>query len=84
MMASIPLSKRKWLRMTAKDTLFGRKTFSSWLIESVGTVPVKRAKDYDGKRVDNTQVFSKLMDAIDKQGDMVCLFPGEPARQPIC
>jgi glycerol-3-phosphate O-acyltransferase/dihydroxyacetone phosphate acyltransferase len=63
--------------MTAKDTLFGKKTFSSWLIESVGTVPVKRAKDYEGKRVDNTHVFARLMDAIDKQGDMVCLFPGE-------
>lgn len=75
MITSIPLKKRRWVRMTAKSTLFGRKTFSSWLIESVGTVPLKRAKDYDGQKVDNSQVMHGLMDALDKQGDMVCLFP---------
>jgi glycerol-3-phosphate O-acyltransferase/dihydroxyacetone phosphate acyltransferase len=62
--------------MTAKSTLFGRKTFSSWLIENVGSVPIKRAKDYDGQKVDNSQVMGTLLDALDKQGDMVCFFPG--------
>ncbi|KAK9893278.1 hypothetical protein P389DRAFT_21761 [Cystobasidium minutum MCA 4210] len=72
---SVPLSKRKWIRMTAKSTLFGLRTFSSWLIESVGTLPVKRPWDMPGKKVDNTAVFETLMQAIEKNGDMVCMFP---------
>lgn len=80
MIASIPLAKRRWVRMTAKSTLFGRKTFSSWLIESVGSVPLKRAKDYDNKKVDNSEVMHGLLDALSKQGDMICLFPGKFAH----
>jgi glycerol-3-phosphate O-acyltransferase/dihydroxyacetone phosphate acyltransferase len=34
------------LRLTAKATQFGHRTFTSWLIESAGTVPIKRRKDY--------------------------------------
>ena len=77
---AIPLSKRRLLRLTAKSTLFGLRNFSSWLIESVGTVPIKRAKDFNGAKVDNSVVFGKLMDALDKDGDLVCLFPGASIR----
>jgi len=78
LITAVPLSKRRWLRMTAKSTLFGTKTFSSWLIESVGTLPIQRAKDLQkgetGKKIDNSAVFEKLMVALEG-GDMVCLFP---------
>jgi hypothetical protein len=51
------------LRLTAKATQFGHPTFTSWLIESAGTVPIKRRKDYpDQEEVDNTEAMSKLMD----------------------
>jgi glycerol-3-phosphate O-acyltransferase/dihydroxyacetone phosphate acyltransferase len=51
------------LRLTAKATQFGHRTFTSWLIESAGTVPIKRRKDYvDSSTVDNTEVMEKLME----------------------
>lgn len=51
------------LRLTAKATQFGHPTFTSWLIESVGTVPIKRRKDYSNpEEVDNTEAMSKLME----------------------
>jgi glycerol-3-phosphate O-acyltransferase / dihydroxyacetone phosphate acyltransferase len=46
--------------MTAKDTQFGQKTFVSWLIESVGTVPIKRRKEH-GDTTDNTLVLETLV-----------------------
>lgn len=54
------------LRLTAKSTQFGRKTFTSWLIESAGTVPIKRRKDYvEGSidDVDNSNAMEWLMEA---------------------
>ena len=54
------------LRLTAKSTQFGRKTFTSWLIESAGTVPIKRRKDYvEGSidDVDNSNTMEWLMEA---------------------
>lgn len=51
------------LRLTAKSTQFGRKTFTSWLIESAGTVPIKRRKDYTREEdADNTEAMSKLLE----------------------
>jgi glycerol-3-phosphate O-acyltransferase / dihydroxyacetone phosphate acyltransferase len=47
--------------MTAKATQFGQKTFTSWLIESVGTVPLKRRKDHPEGDVDNTVVLDGLV-----------------------
>jgi len=47
--------------MTAKDTQFGRKTFTSWLIESVGTVPLKRRQDHPDGEHDNTVVLDGLV-----------------------
>lgn len=48
--------------MTAKATQFGRKTFTSWLIESAGTVPIKRRKDYGNDAVDNSDAMQYLME----------------------
>ena len=65
--------RRNLLRLTAKSTQFGRKTFTSWLIEATGTVPIKRRKD-NPEDADNTEVMTKLMEALEG-GDAVCLFP---------
>ena len=46
--------------MTAKATQFGRGTFTSWLIEAAGTVPLKRRKDSPGVDIDNTEVLEEL------------------------
>lgn len=54
------MQRRRLLRMTAKDTQFGKKTFTSWLIESVGTVPIKRRKEH-GESTDNTEVLENLV-----------------------
>ena len=51
------------VRLTAKDTLFGQPTFSSWLIEASGALPMKRSKDHGGEKVDNSQVMEVLMKA---------------------
>ena len=48
--------------MTAKDSQFGRKNFTSWLIESVGAVPLKRRKDHPEGQVDNTVVLDGLVE----------------------
>ncbi|KAI4526232.1 hypothetical protein K525DRAFT_259711 [Schizophyllum commune Loenen D] len=74
-----PCIRRKMLRLTAKATQFGRGTFTSWLIESAGTVPLKRAKDYPDGKVDNSEVMLKLMEALEA-GDAVCLFPEGMSR----
>ena len=53
-----PSKKRSLLRLTAKATQFGKRTFTSWLIESAGTVPIKRRSDYsEDVNVDNTEVM---------------------------
>ena len=49
------------LRLTAKATQFGHRTFTSWLIESAGTVPIKRRKDYVDGNADNTEAMEYLM-----------------------
>ena len=50
------------LRLTAKATQFGHRTFTSWLIESAGTVPIKRKKDHLDGQVDNSDAMEKLME----------------------
>ena len=63
--------KRSLVRLTAKATQFGRRTFTSWLIESAGTVPIRRRNDYsEDTQVDNTEVMSHLID--------VRIFNGSP------
>jgi len=56
------------LRLTAKSTQFGRRTFTSWLIESAGTVPIKRRKDFNDESVDNYGVMEKLMEVRQTSG----------------
>jgi len=53
LVGSIP--NRDMLRLTAKSTLFGQKTITSFVMESAGAVPLMRRKDYaDGTAIDNT------------------------------
>ncbi|KAJ6625901.1 hypothetical protein B0H10DRAFT_1782405 [Mycena sp. CBHHK59/15] len=79
LVTSIPSKERNMLRLTAKATQFGHRTFTSWLIESAGTVPIKRRKDYADGSADNTDVMEKLKEALEL-GDAVCLFPEGMSR----
>ncbi|KAH7916529.1 acyltransferase-domain-containing protein [Hygrophoropsis aurantiaca] len=79
LVTSIPSSARNMLRLTAKSTQFGHKTFTSWLIESAGTVPIKRRKDFADGNADNSDVMDKLMEALEL-GDAICLFPEGMSR----
>ncbi|EGO00193.1 hypothetical protein SERLA73DRAFT_180644 [Serpula lacrymans var. lacrymans S7.3] len=79
LVTSIPMSRRNMLRLTAKATQFGQRTFTSWLIESAGTVPIKRRKDSADGTADNTEVMEKLMEALEI-GDAICLFPEGMSR----
>ncbi|GBE81174.1 hypothetical protein BKA93DRAFT_814177 [Sparassis latifolia] len=79
LVTAIPTRRRNLLRLTAKSTQFGKQTFTSWLIESAGTVPIKRRKDSPNGQVDNTQVMLKLIEALE-YGDAVCLFPEGMSR----
>lgn len=54
--------RRNLLRLTAKSTQFGKRTFTSWLIESAGTVPLQRRKDFADGKVDNSVVMQKLLE----------------------
>ena len=50
--------------MTAKSTQFGKGTFTSWLIENSGAVPLQRKMDFaEGTSVDNSNVMNKLYQA---------------------
>jgi glycerol-3-phosphate O-acyltransferase / dihydroxyacetone phosphate acyltransferase len=51
------------LRLTAKSTQFGQRTLTSWLIESAGTVPIKRRKDFTDENLDNAEAMTKLLEA---------------------
>lgn len=79
LVTAIPSRTRNMLRLTAKSTQFGRRTFTSWLIESAGTVPIKRRKDFSDEDVDNTEVMGELMKALEL-GDAICLFPEGMSR----
>ncbi|PFH53782.1 hypothetical protein AMATHDRAFT_136834 [Amanita thiersii Skay4041] len=79
LVTAIPSKRRNMLRLTAKATQFGQRTFTSWLIESAGTVPIKRRKDYVDGGVDNTDAMLKLIEALE-MGDAVCLFPEGMSR----
>ena len=48
------------LHLTAKSTQFGKKTFTSWLIEAAGTVPIQRRKDLVEGMVDNDMAMEKM------------------------
>ncbi|KZT72212.1 hypothetical protein DAEQUDRAFT_763318 [Daedalea quercina L-15889] len=79
---AIPSKRRNLLRLTAKSTQFGKRTFTSWLIESAGTVPIKRRKDFPNG-ADNSAVMQHLIEAREcalEYGDAVCLFPEGMSR----
>ncbi|QRW19202.1 acyltransferase [Rhizoctonia solani] len=65
--------------MHSKDTQFGKLTFQSWLIESAGTLPIKRRKDHAEGEADNTVVMGALVKALE-EGDAICLFPEGMSR----
>lgn len=48
------------LHLTAKSTQFGKKTFTSWLIEAAGTVPIQRRKDFAEGVIDNGASMEKM------------------------
>ncbi|CAG8497415.1 2074_t:CDS:2 [Funneliformis mosseae] len=70
LLSSVPPEKRDMIRMTAKDTFWNKTDAFSLFIKSVGTVPIKRAKDYNNAKVDNTSSFETL-----EKGNCICLFP---------
>ncbi|KAG9007351.1 hypothetical protein FRB90_009431 [Tulasnella sp. 427] len=78
LVTSVSSKKRNFLRLTAKDTQFGRKTFSSWLIENAGTLPMQRRKEH-GDQMDNSATMDKLLTAL-SEGDAICLFPEGMSR----
>lgn len=48
-------------RMTAKATQFGKRTFTSWLIESSGALPIHRRMDFpETVEPDNSDILNKL------------------------
>jgi glycerol-3-phosphate O-acyltransferase/dihydroxyacetone phosphate acyltransferase len=51
LVVSVPSHRRSLLRLTAKDSQFGRGTFTSRLIEASGTLPIKRPKDHKGEKL---------------------------------
>lgn len=62
---------QNFLRMTAKSTQFGKRTFSSWLIESSGALPLKRRMDYDDtSQIDNTEVMNTLYQVLVRIAEM--------------
>jgi glycerol-3-phosphate O-acyltransferase/dihydroxyacetone phosphate acyltransferase len=48
------------LHLTAKSTQFGKKTFTSWLVEAAGTVPIQRRKDFVEGVANNGAAMGKL------------------------
>jgi len=67
------------LHLTAKSTQFGKKTFTSWLIEAAGTVPIQRRKDFAEGMVDNSASMEKMSQTLE-MGGAVCLFPEGGSR----
>jgi hypothetical protein len=57
---TVPTKIRDMLHLTAKSTQFGKKTFTSWLIEAAGTVPIERRKDFAGGMINNDAAMAKL------------------------
>ncbi|KAI0283719.1 hypothetical protein BGY98DRAFT_1093805 [Russula aff. rugulosa BPL654] len=76
---SIPLQKRNRLHFTAKSTLFGKKTFTSWLIEACGATPLQRRKDLAEGMANNDASMSQLTQTLEEGGAM-CIFPEGVSR----
>ncbi|CAG8678078.1 23743_t:CDS:10 [Dentiscutata erythropus] len=74
LLAAIPKDKRDMVRLTAKDTFWYKTDIFSVLIRSLGTVPIKRTKDYNFAKVDNSESFEILIGCLER-GDCICMFP---------
>ncbi|KAI5117786.1 hypothetical protein M0805_000429 [Coniferiporia weirii] len=79
LVCAVPFTRRNLIRLTAKATLYGKRTLTSWLVESSGTVPLKRRNDSPDTDVDNSESLEKLKQVLE-QGDAVCLFPEGVSR----
>jgi glycerol-3-phosphate O-acyltransferase/dihydroxyacetone phosphate acyltransferase len=79
LVTAIPSWRRNMLHLTAKSTQFGKKTFTSWLIEAAGTVPIQRRKDFVEGMVNNDMAMEKMSQTLER-GGAVCLFPEGGSR----
>ncbi|KLO19420.1 hypothetical protein SCHPADRAFT_935224 [Schizopora paradoxa] len=71
---------RNMVRLTAKSTLFGRRTITTFIMESAGAVPIMRKKDYaEGAKIDNVNSMEVIKQVLE-QGDAVCFFPEGGSR----
>ncbi|KAF9168754.1 hypothetical protein DFQ26_000021 [Actinomortierella ambigua] len=73
-LSTVPSKSRKMLRMTAKDTFWHTPSPFGYIIRNVGTVPIKRRKDYNGEKVDNSHSMDALTESLGT-GSCVCLYP---------
>ncbi|KAF9357215.1 hypothetical protein BGX34_009501 [Mortierella sp. NVP85] len=73
-LATVPPQSRSMIRLTAKDTFWHQPGVFNYVIKNVGTVPIKRRKDYDNQKVDNTESMSLVIDSLGN-GNCVCMFP---------
>ncbi|KAF9170437.1 hypothetical protein BGX21_008931 [Mortierella sp. AD011] len=72
--STVPPTSRSMVRMTAKDTFWHQPGVFNYVIKSAGTVPIKRRKDYDNQKVDNTETMGALIESLGN-GNCVCMFP---------
>ncbi|KAF9344993.1 hypothetical protein BGX26_003669 [Mortierella sp. AD094] len=73
-MSTVPPNSRSMIRMTAKDTFWHQPGVFNYVIKSAGTIPIKRRKDYDNRKVDNTESMGALIESLGT-GSCVCMFP---------
>ncbi|KAI8599631.1 hypothetical protein EDD21DRAFT_307746 [Dissophora ornata] len=76
-LSTVPPKIRSMVRLTAKDTFWhkpGVFNDCSYVIKNAGTIPIKRRKDYDNQKVDNTDAMGALIDSLGT-GSCVCMFP---------
>ncbi|KAF9183078.1 hypothetical protein BGZ50_004450 [Haplosporangium sp. Z 11] len=73
-LSTVPPKSRSMVRLTAKDTFWHKPGVFNYVIKNAGTVPIKRRKDYDNQKVDNTDAMGALIDCLGT-GSCVCMFP---------
>ncbi|KAI0277958.1 hypothetical protein BGY98DRAFT_1157527 [Russula aff. rugulosa BPL654] len=72
------VKRRNRLHFVAKSTLFGKKTFTSWIVEATGAVPIQRHKDLGDSMANNDASMAKLTEVWGltlEEGGAVCIFP---------
>ncbi|KAI7828266.1 hypothetical protein BC939DRAFT_394477 [Gamsiella multidivaricata] len=73
-LSTVPPKIRSMVRLTAKDTFWHKPGVFNYVIKSAGTIPIKRRKDYENQKVDNTETMGALIDSLGT-GSCVCMFP---------